>query len=246
MNTDDIFQKPAPAGGFVFDAAVVDVFDDMLLRSVPFYAEQQRMVVELARTFWIPGTRVYDLGCSTATTLVNIARALDPSARLVGYDNSKPMLDRAAESVAKQGLGDRIELRYGDLNGDVDAIPLDGASVVTLCWTLQFLRPLRRDRFVRAIHDSLATQGALIVTEKILTQDSSMNRFFIDFYYDFKRRNHYSDMEISRKREALENVLVPYRMDENCELFRRSGFKIVEPFFQWYNFAAYLCVKSAE
>jgi tRNA (cmo5U34)-methyltransferase len=86
--------------------------------------------------------------------------------------------------------------------------------------------------------------GALIVTDKILTNDSNMNRFFIDFYYDFKRRTGYSDEEILRKREALENVLVPYRVDENFELFRRNGFTIAETFFQWYNFAGFLCVKS--
>jgi tRNA (cmo5U34)-methyltransferase len=86
--------------------------------------------------------------------------------------------------------------------------------------------------------------GALIVTDKILTNDSNMNRFFIDFYYNFKRRTGYSEEEILRKREALENVLVPYRVDENFELFRRNGFAIAETFFQWYNFAGFLCVKS--
>jgi len=86
--------------------------------------------------------------------------------------------------------------------------------------------------------------GALIIAEKVLTNDSHMNRFFIDFYYDFKRRNGYTDSEINHKREALENVLIPYRLDENFELFRRNGFQIVETFFQWFNFAGILCVKN--
>lgn len=246
MSTDDIFHKPgAPVDDFAFDASVANVFDDMLLRSVPFYVEQQRMVVEIARTFWIPGTCVCDLGCSTATTLVHVAQAIDPSARLVGYDNSQPMLEKAARAVADQRLSDRIDLRYADMNGDLAEIALDNASVVTLCWTLQFVRPLNRDRLVRWIHDALAPHGALIVTEKVLTSDSSMNRFFIDFYYELKRRNRYSDVEISRKREALENVLIPYRTEENVELFRRNGFATVETFFQWYNFVGYLCVKGA-
>ena len=246
MSTDDIFHKPgAPVGDFAFDASVANVFDDMLLRSVPFYVEQQRMVVEIARTFWIPGTCVCDLGCSTATTLIHVAQAIDPSARLVGYDNSQPMLDKAARAVADQRLSDRIDLRHADLNGDPAEIALDNASVVTLCWTLQFVRPLKRDRLVRWIHDALAPHGALIVTEKVLTSHSSMNRFFIDFYYELKGRNRYSDVEISRKREALENVLIPYRTDENVELFRRNGFAIVETFFQWYNFMGFLCVKGA-
>jgi tRNA (cmo5U34)-methyltransferase len=115
-----------------------------------------------------------------------------------------------------------------------------------MCWTLQFIRPLGRDRLIRRIFDSLGDGGALICCEKILTNDSDMNRFFVDFYYDFKRRNGYSEDEILRKREALENVLVPYRADENIELFRHNGFQIVETFFQWYNFCGFLCVKRGQ
>jgi len=246
MSTDDIFHKPgAPVGDFAFDASVADVFDDMLLRSVPFYVEQQRMIAEMARAFWLPGTQVFDLGCSTATTLIRIAEALEPSAHLIGYDNSKPMLEKATRIVAERCLSDRIELRNGDLNGDPAEIPLVNASVVTLCWTLQFVRPLKRDRLVRWIYDSLLPRGVLIVTEKVLSGDSSINRCFIDFYLSFKSRHHYSEVEISRKREALENVLIPYRTDENVEQFRRNGFEVVEPFFQWYNFVGFLCVKGA-
>jgi len=82
------------------------------------------------------------------------------------------------------------------------------------------------------------------VTEKTLTNNSDVNRYFIDFYYDFKRRNGYSEQQIARKREALENVLIPYRVDENFELLRRCGFETVETFFQWYNFAGFMAVKK--
>ncbi len=125
MNTDNIFHTPgAPVGDFAFDASVAEVFDDMLQRSVPFYIEQQRMIVEIASTFWLPGTHVFDLGCSTATTLIQLAQALERSARLVGYDNSKPMLSKAARTVAERDLSDRIELRHADLNGDPVEIAL--------------------------------------------------------------------------------------------------------------------------
>jgi tRNA (cmo5U34)-methyltransferase len=220
------------------------VFDDMLRRSIPFYREQQSMVTELGRKFWIPGTDVYDLGCSTGTTLINLARELPEPARLVGYDNSAPMLERAAAKVAESGQEDRIELRLGDLDEDLSRLPLENASVVTLCWTLQFIRPLRRDNLIRWIYRGLVEDGILLVTEKVLTNNSPMNRFFTELYYEFKRRNGYSEGEIVRKREALENVLVPYRSDENEEMFRRGGFEIVETFFQWCNFAGFLCVKK--
>ena len=246
MSRDQVFSDGSKRGSdFVFNEEVAGVFDDMLVRSVPYYLEQQRIVQEAAAKFWKPNTVVYDLGCSTGTTVIGLARALGPGARLVGYDNSEPMLERARENAEAAGVADRIDFRVGDFNSDVAQLELDGGSVVTLCWTLQFVRPLQRDRLINAIYEGLVDEGILMVTEKVLTNDSNMNRFFIDFYYDFKKRNGYSEEEILRKRESLENVLVPYRIDENFEMFRRAGFQIVETFFQWYNFTGFLCVKNA-
>lgn len=245
MKRDRTFQRTASrAGDFVFDEQVAEVFDDMLERSIPFYKEQQALIQEVAQKFHQPGTFVYDLGCSTGTTLVGLARVLGPQARLVGYDNSAPMLAKARANVARVGLGEQIELRRADLNADMAEIELSKASVVTLCWTLQFVRPLNRDRLARAIYEGMANGGTLLVTEKVLTNNSDMNRYFIEFYYDFKRRNGYSEEEIAKKREALENVLIPYRVDENVTLLRRAGFQVVETFFQWYNFMGFMAVKQ--
>jgi tRNA (cmo5U34)-methyltransferase len=216
----------------------------MIMRSVPLYPEQQQMIAEIAKTFWIPGTRIYDLGCSTGTTLLNIRRKLPDAPPLIGYDNSLPMLERARAKIRARGSDNTVEVRFGDLNGDLSKLPLENASVVLMCWTLQFVRPLRRDSVIKWVYDRLREDGAFVLTEKILTNNSHTNRFFIDWYYQFKRRNGYSTDEISRKRESLENVLIPYRLDENLELLRRNGFEIVETFFQWYNFAGFLCVKK--
>ena len=111
--------------------------------------------------------------------------------------------------------------------------------------TLQFVRPLFRDQLIRSIYEGLNENGCLILVEKVLGNDSLLNRQFIKFYYDMKRRNDYTDTEIAQKREALENVLIPYRIDENFELLKRNGFGSVDIFYKWYNFAGLLGVKSA-
>lgn len=245
MRRDKVFRGGATRGSdFEFNAEVAEVFDDMLVRSVPFYLEQQYMIKEIGKKIWISGTDVYDLGCSTATTLINLCREIEGPARFIGYDNSIPMLERAKRKIKENGFENRIEVRYGDLNGELSKLPLENASVVTMCWTLQFIRPLQRDNLIKWIYSGLVEDGVLVVTEKVLTKRTHMNRFFIDFYYDFKRRNDYSEKEILRKREALENLLIPYRIDENIDMFRRNGFETVETFFQWYNFAGFLCVKK--
>jgi tRNA (cmo5U34)-methyltransferase len=246
MKRDQIFGKTTNrSSDFEFNAEVAEVFDDMVVRSVPLYVEQQYMIRELARKFWIPGTAVYDLGCSTATTLIQLCDDLDSSAELVGYDNSLPMLEQGKSKLRKCGFEHRVDLRFANLNEDLSELSLQNASVVVMCWTLQFIRPLLRDRLVRWIYDGLVENGVLIATEKILTNSTHTNRYFIDLYYDFKARNGYSQQEIQCKREALENVLIPYRLEENLEMFRRNGFGTVETFFQWYNFAGFLCIKTA-
>jgi len=246
MSKDRMFSgSEQRASDFEFTREVAEVFDDMITRSVPYYHEQQALIQQIARRFYAPRTRIYDLGCSTGVTLMNLARTLGPDARLVGYDNSQPMLDKAQQNIAAAGLQHQIELRLADFNADLSGAELGEASLVTVCWTLQFVRPLWRDRFVKWINGGMVGGAALVCMEKILTHSSDMNRYFIDFYHEYKSRHGYSPEEIMRKREALENVLVPYRSEENIELFRRNGFTTVETCFQWFNFAGYLCVKGS-
>jgi tRNA (cmo5U34)-methyltransferase len=240
--TDQIFaQQITRPHDFAFDGKVAGVFDDMVGRSVPYYDEIQRMTCELAADFAQPGSAVYDLGCSTGTTLLQLHPRLDPSVRLIGIDNSQPMLDQAAEKLALARTTRDVELRLADIESTG---PLPQASVVLMVLTLQFVRPLHRDRIARRIYDGMQKNGVLIIVEKLLSADSTLNRLFIDHYYDYKRRQGYSDMEISQKREALENVLIPYRMEENVALLKDAGFTHVEDFFRWYNFSGIVAVKK--
>ena len=112
-----------------------------------------------------------------------------------------------------------------------------------LVLTLQFVRPLYRQRVIRSIYDGLTEKGALILVEKVLGENSDFNRLFIQHYYEMKRRNGYSDLEIAQKREALENILVPYRLEENKELLLEQGFRHVDVFFKWYNFCGMIAMK---
>ena len=242
---DELFARTARRrGDFAFDESVAAVFDDMLERSVPFYVEQQAMIGELARRYWQPGTIVLDLGCSTGTTLLSLCSSL-PDARATGIDNSAPMLDRARSALERAGLDERIELIEADLEGGVGELGLEPASVVTICWTLQFLDPDRRDALLRDVHDLLVPGGILALAEKVVPDDGSIGDLYTDLYYEFKSRNGYSQTEIAQKRAALDGVLVPLTIDGNLELLRRAGFESPSTFFQWYPFAAFVAVKSA-
>ncbi|MFO1394088.1 MAG: carboxy-S-adenosyl-L-methionine synthase CmoA [Steroidobacteraceae bacterium] len=238
---DRVFaEKREAIGDFKFGAEVAQVFDDMLSRSVPFYGEIQRMVAELAQDVVTPGSRVYDLGCSTGTTLLLLDPILPKDVTFVGVDDSQDMLVKCEQKLKAQGVTRPIELQCTDLHSGVD---MHDASLALMILTLQFLRPLHRERLVNQICGGLQENGGLILVEKVLGEDSHFNRLFIKHYYDFKRRNGYSETEIAQKREALENVLIPYKLLENRELLLGAGFRYVDVFFKWYNFCGIVAIK---
>jgi len=238
---DKVFkQQFAHASDFSFDKKVAVVFDDMVSRSVPFYGEVQRMVSELAKKHVQSHTKVYDLGCSTGTTLIQMSKLLPEDVELIGIDDSKEMITKCREKLNSLSAHREIALDVVDITREV---PVQGASVVTMVLVLQFIRPINRLDIVRKIHAGLRDKGVLILVEKILTEEPSFNREYIDYYYDFKRRNDYSELEISQKREALENVLIPYKTSENIAMLKEAGFSEVEVFFRWYNFIGIIAKK---
>lgn len=237
---DEVFNEAYSAADFKFDSKVAAVFDDMVSRSVPFYLEMQRMTSELAQDLAVDGTNVYDIGCSTGTTMMILDKMLEQKVNFIGFDNSREMLAKAEEKFKLQKFSHPYELQFCDLHKEMK---MENASLVTMLLTLQFVRPLYRERIMKQIFDGLNESGGLIMIEKLTSEDSLFNRLFINHYYDFKKRNGYSEVEISNKREALENVLIPYRMEENFELLHRAGFKHVEVFFRWYNFCGIVAVK---
>jgi tRNA (cmo5U34)-methyltransferase len=241
INSDEVFrEKLENPSDFEFNTKVAGVFDDMVSRSVPFYDELQRMTSELAGNYAQSGTHVYDLGCSTGTTMLLMDKTICEDIKFIGIDDSEEMIIKCREKLNNFRLNREIDLLVADLTKDV---PVEKASVVAMVLVLQFIRPISRLEIVKKIYDGMVKNGVFILIEKILTEERSFNREYIDHYYDFKRRNSYSELEISQKREALENVLIPYKTSENINMLHEAGFEEVEVFFRWYNFTGIIAKK---
>jgi tRNA (cmo5U34)-methyltransferase len=239
---DQVFSEEIKrASDFKFGATVANAFDDMVERSVPFYNEIQRMIIELAVEHAIPYTSIIDLGCSTGTTMIGLNPLVADNIKFVGIDDSAEMLKKCQLKLEDEDFKRPYDLVLDDLHKEVK---IENASVVILCLTLQFVRPICREKLLKSIYDGLVKGGVLIIAEKVLAEDSLFNRNFISYYYDYKRRNNYSEMEISQKREALENILIPYKASENLTMLRQAGFGHTETFFKWYNFSGFIAVKN--
>lgn len=242
MSKDQVFKEEIQqVSDFKFGATVASVFDDMVSRSVPFYGEIQRMMAEQAADYARSGTDVYDFGCATGTTLIGMNTSIAEDIRFIGIDDSPEMLAQCKTKLEEAGFTRPFELRVDDLN---KTVKVSNASVAILCLTLQFVRPIHREKLLKSIFAGLHSGGVLILVEKVLAEDTVFNRDFIKYYYNYKRRNQYSEMEISQKREALENVLIPYKLSENIALLQETGFAHCEVFFKWYNFVGLIAVKK--
>ncbi|MDA7817828.1 carboxy-S-adenosyl-L-methionine synthase CmoA [Sulfurimonas sp.] len=234
---DKVFAKPIKKQ-FEFDEEVAAVFDDMLSRSVPFYKESQNITEFFALKSLNDGGLLYDLGSSTASLLINISKKLTCEATLVGLDNSEAMLEQARKKCVALGASN-VELE----NADILEYKYKEADVFVSNYTLQFIRPLVREELVKKIASSLKKEGVFIFSEKVISHHSKLNKDLIECYYDFKKDNGYSEFEISQKREALENVLVPYSEEENIKMAKNCGFRHCEVVFRWANFATFIAIK---
>jgi tRNA (cmo5U34)-methyltransferase len=240
MTRDTLFEKNAPAEKFEFNERVADVFDDMLDRSVPFYKQVIEMMVEILGRSLQAGDTVYDLGCSTGTTLIVLARKLESeNLKFIGIDNSKAMLKKALRKAEMFSVADRIDF----IETDITQAELSGVGGITLNYTLQFIKPSIRSEFLKTIYSGLRNNGVLILSEKVGCQDKDLEQQFLDSYHRYKKRRGYSELEIANKREALENVLIPLTIQENCDLLVQAGFTRVETFFQWFNFVSIVAHK---
>ncbi len=233
---DTVFAKPIKKQ-FEFDTEVAAVFDDMLARSVPFYKESQEITKFFVLKYLQDGGRVYDLGCSTGSLLLEIDRSLPFRAELIGLDNSEAMLEQARKKI--EAFGADIDVQ----NADILQFAYQNADLFVSNYTLQFIRPLVREELVKKVYESLNDGGAFIFSEKVISHHPKLNKELIECYYDFKKEQGYSEYEIMQKREALENVLVPYSEDENITMAKNSGFSHCEVVFRWANFATFVAIK---
>ena len=242
MVEDKVFsEKRNTIEPFAFNEQVVRVFDDMIGRSVPLYRENIRRQAQLAARYFKEGTRVYDLGCSNGNLGLVFCHEMGNSPfSMIAVDNSAPMLEAYRQRLAGTPWEKEIRL----VLDDVQTVSLQKASVVIVNLTLQFIPLEVRHTLISNIYNALEPGGILLLTEKVIHEDPTLDALQQEFYYRFKKENGYSQLEISQKREALENVLIPETLDEHYARLRGAGFRKMDVWLKWFNFASFVCIKD--
>lgn len=238
---DEIFgKKRDKPEDFSFNHEVAAVFDDMVERSIPNYGEIHRIVADMVRRYLPDQSTVYDLGCSTGSTIVlmdQVAKSQNKTIHYIGVDASAPMLERCREKLSQHQIKAKL------LEADLTQLEFESCDMVVMDYTLQFIPKEKRTELLTKIYNALKPGGRFVLAEKIASSNSDIQEMITDLYYDFKRRNGYSELEISQKREALENVMVPMTPEQQLQMLASAGFSNVDMVFRWYNFAAWLALK---
>ncbi len=238
---DKLFASPlSEIVDFVFDEKVVDVFPDMINRSVPGYSTIINLLGIIARHYARPGTNIYDLGSSLgAATLSMRHHVTVEGCKIIAVDNASAMIERLQRIIERDNSRIEVESHCKDLQ----AIDIHNASVVVMNFTLQFIALEERDAIIEKIYRGMNPGGVLVLSEKLLFEDEQEDRVLTELHHAFKKSNGYSDLEIAQKRSALENVLIPETADIHHQRLQRAGFSEVYPWFQCFNFASFIAIK---
>jgi len=240
---DTLYAQGLPHADFVFDDRVVAVFPDMINRSVPGYATIISMIGTLAAEYVQADSLCYDLGCSLGAATLSMRRNMhQDGCRIVAVDNSESMINGFREILVGEEAGVPVDIRCEDiLQTDIH-----DASMVVMNFTLQFVAPEYRDALVGKIFQGMKPGGILVLSEKIRFEDEVLNELFIDMHHRFKEQQGYSKLEISRKRAALEKVLIPETVGRHTKRLHEAGFDACDMWFQCFNFASMVAVKQAD
>lgn len=238
---DTLYANPhSPLADFTFDEGVAGVFPDMIRRSVPAYGTLTGLLGLVAGEYAQADSQLYDLGCSLgAATLAMRRRITRPGCRLIAIDNSPAMVEGCRENIAADNAPTPVEVICADIRDTV----FERASVVAMNFTLQFVAPEERLPLLRRIHTGLLPGGVLLLAEKLRFTDAAEQTSLEQLHLAFKRANGYSELEISQKRAALERVLRPDTQEEHRARLQAAGFTQVVPWFQAFNFAAFLAIR---
>lgn len=238
---DTLFSQPLDLiNGFKFDKQVVDVFPDMIKRSVPGYSTIVNMIAQLSKRYAQNSSNCYDLGCSLGASTLAMRQAISAKeVRIIAIDNSEEMILSCQRILDRDNSAIAVDL-YQD---DIQAVPIERASIVVLNFTLQFVPIRQRLNLLKKIYEGMLPGGIVLISEKVKFEQAQHNELMISLHHDFKKNNGYSDLEIAQKRSALENVLVPETLAAHKERIKDSGFASIDVWFQCFNFASLIAIK---
>lgn len=234
----DVFYRniKKPIKPFEFDEKIVDIFPDMVRRSIPGYLLTISMIEVIADGYIKNNSNVYDLGCSLGEVSFAIKQAVsNRKYKIIAVDNSKAMIDACRKN------NKNIEISF--LQENILEIKLSNASVIVMNFTLQFIPKKSRKLLIDKIYKALIPGGVLIISEKVCFDEQEEQSKMTQFHHHMKQLNGYEKIEIANKRDALDKVLVSETIKTHKSRLKKAGFTHAYNYLRCFNFVSMVAFK---
>ena len=125
-----------------FGGNLFKTFDVHINKSVPLYQWSHQIGLDLSDFFIKKNSNCYDLGCSTGVFLKKLSkRNPEKKAKYYGVDEVKNMI-----KLAKKNTKNFKDINFQ--NNDILKIKLKKSDFITSYYTIQFIRPDKRQKFL--------------------------------------------------------------------------------------------------
>lgn len=226
------------SGNWTF-ANIEKKFDKHIEKSIPFYNDIHNICLNCSEFFNSEDAIFLDIGCSTGTLIKKFTTKYpykDFKMKFIGVDSIKSMIKEAK----KKNNDKRVILKNIPIN---DFKMINEVNLITSVFTMQFIKPQKRQSVYNKLYKNLAAGGALLLFEKVLAENGKFQDIYNNVYNDFKLNQNFTEQQISQKTLSLRGKLECFSSKENMKCLKDSGFKKITTVFKWYCFEGYLCVK---
>ncbi|MDC1148788.1 methyltransferase domain-containing protein [Pelagibacteraceae bacterium] len=224
-------------GNWNFGKGVPEKFDNHIQKSVPFYNEIHRLIVDISSFFLFNNTNCLDIGCSTGSLFKKMHNNIGyKKIQYIGIDREIEMI-KFAKKNNKNSQFKFLKKNIYSYNTKIKF------SLVTSIFTIQFLNPSLRQNVFNKIYNYLDYGGAFIYFEKIRGNDARFQDILNGLYSDFKKKQKLSPSHILNKSESIRGILEPFTDKANQDFLLRAGFSDIQTIFQFLCFKGYLCIK---
>lgn len=223
---------------WTFGGNVCNIFDQHVRKSVPLYDLGHSLICQLSDFFIYENAVCYELGCSTGELLIQLARrnADKPGAKFIGIDIEEKMTQKAVDKSREL-----TNIQF--ICDDILHHEYEKADMIVAYYTIQFIRPAKRQALFDLIYRSLNWGGAFLLFEKVRGPDARFQDIISAMYTDYKLEQGYSEAEILHKAKSLKGILEPFSTQGNLDLLKRAGFEDTMTIMKSMCFEGFFAIK---
>lgn len=210
-------------------------YDSEIKRTLPYYEEFYKQIIDVVRTHNPDSLTWLDVGCGTGK-MAETALIKSKIERFVFCDSSAAMIEI---------VRDRFDFLDTDflLSNVLDLTFHDEFDVVTAIQTNHYLQPKDRITSVGKCYEALKPGGIFVNFETFAPADEQMEALYLDRWKSFQLDQGKSNSESEKHIARYKRDYFPISLSEHLQIMTDCGFKAVEILWLSYMQAGIVGIK---